>query len=233
MCIAIYVNLQVGSDAYITLGATKFKPASVERRGGSLASTCGKIWLLVAMSIATYGNLQVGSDAYITLGRTSEITAMPRTNPDSEENIRRIDSSRRTGRGGGTHGFQVHFNRAGINYTRLVSDAPSGGKEKARERAREFREILRSAIPPTLNGPARSGPAQSNTGHMGISISGASSIDNTGPLMVQANVRIAKGKPLNKKFYLKDSLDLRAAIEKAIAWRNEALETRAVSERAA
>ena len=53
-----------------TLGVTKFKLAQVERRGGSLASTCGKIWLPVAMSIAIYVNFQVGSDAYITLGVT-------------------------------------------------------------------------------------------------------------------------------------------------------------------
>ena len=158
---------------------------------------------------------------------------MPRTNPDSEENIRRIDSSRRNGKGGGTHGFQAHFNRAGINYTRLVSDAQSGGKENARELAREFREVLRSSISPSLNGPMRSGPARSNTGHMGISISGLPSMNDTTTLVVQANVRVSKGKPMNKKFNVRDFQDLRDAIAKAIAWRNEILETRAASESAA
>ena len=168
-----------------------------------------------------------------TLGRTPEMIVMPRTNPDSEENIRRIDSSRRNGKGGGTHGFQVHFNRAGINYTRLVSDAQSGGMENARELARDFREVLRSSIPTSLNGPARSGPARSNTGHMGISISGLLSMNDTTTLVVQANVRVSKGKSMNKKFNVRDFQDIRDAIARAIAWRNEILETRAASESAA
>lgn len=158
---------------------------------------------------------------------------MPRTNPDSEENIRRIDSGRRNGKGGGTHGFQVHFNRAGVNYTRLVSDAQSGGKESARELARRFREVLRSSIPPTLNGPARSGPARSNTGHMGISISGLPFMNDATTLVIQANVRVSKGKPMNRKFNVRDYQDLRDAIAKAIAWRDDILETRAASESAA
>ena len=158
---------------------------------------------------------------------------MPRTNPDSEENIRRIDSLRRKSKGGGTHGFQVHFNRSGVNYTRLISDSPSGGKEKARELAREFREVLRYSIPPTLNGPSRSGPAKSNTGHMGISVSGSSAMDDSAALMVQANVRVAKGKPMNKKFYIRNFQGLREAIQKAINWREEILQARAESESAA
>ena len=158
---------------------------------------------------------------------------MPRTNPDSEDNIRRIDSARRKSKGGGTHGFQVHFNRSGVNYTRLISDSLSGSKEKARELAREFREVLRSSIPQSLNGPSRLGPARSNTGHMGISISGLPTADNASPLMVQANVRVAKGKPMNKKFYLGNFQELRAAIQQAINWREEILQARAESERAA
>ena len=168
-----------------------------------------------------------------SLGSTKEIIGMLRTNPDSEENIRRIDSAGRTSKGGGTHGFQVHFNRSGVNYTRLVSDSPSGGKEKARELAREFREVMRSSIPQSLNGPSRLGPARSNTGYMGISISGLPTADNTSPLMVQANVRVAKGKPMNKKFYLRNFLELRAAIEQAIIWRDEILQARADRESAA
>ena len=159
---------------------------------------------------------------------------MPRTNPDSEENIRRIDSMRRKIKRGGTHGFQVHFNRAGVNYTRLVSDSLSGGKEQARELAREFREVLRSSIPTSLHGPSRSGPARSNTGHMGISISGAhTTTDTSSGLMVQANVRVAKGQPKNKKFYVRDFQELRGAIQQAITWRKELLETRAEIESAA
>ena len=58
-------------------------------------------------------------------------------------------------------------------------------------------------------------------------------MDGAAALMVQANVRVAKGKPMNKKFYMRDFQGLRDVIEKAIAWRNEILETRAANERAA
>ena len=155
---------------------------------------------------------------------------MPRTNPDSEANIRRIDSARRKTKGGGTHGFQIHFNRQGINYTHLVSDSLSGGKEKARELARERRETLRSFIPSSRNGPSRTGPARSNTGHMGVSISSSPTADTPTALMVQANVRAAKGVPLNKKFYVRDFQELRGAIQQAVAWRQEILAARAESE---
>ncbi len=158
---------------------------------------------------------------------------MPRKNPDSEENIRRIDSTRRKTKGGGTHGFQVHFNRAGVNYTRLISDSMSGGKEKARELAKEFREVLRSSIPPSRNGPGRTGPARSNTGHMGISISGSQAKVGPTALVVQANVRVEKGKPMNKKFNVRDFSDLRGAIQEAIEWRNSILAVRAALESAA
>lgn len=151
---------------------------------------------------------------------------MPRVNPDSEENIRRIDSTRRKNKGSGTHGFQVHFNRQGVNYTHLVSDSLNGGKEKAREIAREFREVLRSSIPISLNGPARSGTAKSNTGHMGISISTSPTVTTPSALMVQANVRAAKGKPMNRKFYVRDFQELRGAIQKAVSWRKEILVAR-------
>ena len=158
---------------------------------------------------------------------------MPRTNPDSEENIRRIDSARRTNKGGGTHGFQVHFNRSGVNYTRLVSDSPTGGKENARELAREFREVLRSSIPPALNGPSRSGPARSNTGRMGVSVSGTPTADRSSALIVQANVRVAKGKAMNKKFNVQNFQGLSDAIQQAINWREQVLQARAETECAA
>ena len=158
---------------------------------------------------------------------------MPRTNPDSEENIRRIDPARRINKGGGTHGFQVHFNRSGVNYTRLVSDSPTGGKENARELAREFREVLRSSIPPTLNGPSRSGPARSNTGRMGVSISGSPTADRSSALIVQANVRVAKGKAMNKKFNVQNFQGLSDAIQQAINWREQVLQSRAETECAA
>ena len=157
---------------------------------------------------------------------------MPRTNPDSEENIRRIDSAGRKAGSGGTHGFQVHFNRSQTNYTRLFSDAPCGGKEKARKLAREFREVLRDAIPKSKNGPSRVGPSRSNTGHMGVSITGATANASSGTLLVEATVRIAKGKPVNKKFHVRDLSELRSVIREAVAWREAILRERIAREQA-
>ena len=91
---------------------------------------------------------------------------MLRTNPDSELNIKRIDSRKKKKSGGGTHGFQVYFNRNYVEYTRLFSDGINGGKEAARLEARNFRSILEQAIPPSRAGAGRTGPSQSNTGHM-------------------------------------------------------------------
>jgi hypothetical protein len=64
-----------------------------------------------------------------------------RANPDSEPNIRRIDSKRKAYKQ--THGFQVHFLRGKQTVTRMFSDSIFGGKEGARRAARKFkREVL-------------------------------------------------------------------------------------------
>ena len=64
-----------------------------------------------------------------------------RINPDSEANIRRIDTKPRAQKQ--THGFQVHFLRGTKAVTKLFSDTRFGGKEGARRAARKFR---RSAV---------------------------------------------------------------------------------------
>src|SRR5205807_6191317 len=64
-----------------------------------------------------------------------------RSNPDSEPNIRRIDTKARAKKQ--THGFQVHFLRGNTAVTRMFSDSLFGGKEGARRAARRFK---RSAI---------------------------------------------------------------------------------------
>ena len=51
-------------------------------------------------------------------------------NPDSEANIRRIDTKARARKQ--THGFQVHFLRGTSVLTRMFSDTLYGGKEGAR-----------------------------------------------------------------------------------------------------
>ncbi|HXX40935.1 MAG TPA: hypothetical protein VEI58_01565 [Chthoniobacterales bacterium] len=60
-----------------------------------------------------------------------------RPNPDSEPNIRRIDTKARAKKQ--THGFQVHFLRGNNAVTKMFSDSVHGGKEAARRAARAFR----------------------------------------------------------------------------------------------
>ncbi len=75
-----------------------------------------------------------------------------RANPDSEANIRRIDSKSRAKKQ--THGFQVHFLRGREAVTRMFSDTVYGGKELARRAARKFkREAMRDLPERVFRGP--------------------------------------------------------------------------------
>lgn len=69
-----------------------------------------------------------------------------RSNPDSEQNIKRIDTKPRAKKQ--THGFQVHFVRGSSNGTRMFSDAVYGGKEQARKAARKYRREVMGDLPP-------------------------------------------------------------------------------------
>jgi hypothetical protein len=60
-----------------------------------------------------------------------------RPNPQSESNIRRIDTKARAKKQ--THGFQVHFLRGNTAVTKMFSDSVYGGKEAARRAARRFK----------------------------------------------------------------------------------------------
>ena len=76
-----------------------------------------------------------------------------RANPDSEANIRRIDSKPKAKKQ--THGFQVHFLRGTQAVTRMFSDAIHGGKENARRAARKFRKSAMGDLPERVfRGPA-------------------------------------------------------------------------------
>ena len=68
-----------------------------------------------------------------------------RVNPDSEANIRRIDSKPKAKKQ--THGFQVHFLRGTQAVTKMFSDAIHGGKESARRAARKFRKSAMGDLP--------------------------------------------------------------------------------------
>jgi hypothetical protein len=68
-----------------------------------------------------------------------------RRNPDSEENIRRIDTKARARKQ--THGFQVHFLRGGRVVTKMFSDRVYGGKKAARRAARKFKGTMLRRLP--------------------------------------------------------------------------------------
>ncbi|HMJ06404.1 MAG TPA: hypothetical protein VK474_09145 [Chthoniobacterales bacterium] len=77
-----------------------------------------------------------------------------RPNPDSEPNIRRIDSKARATKQ--THGFQVHFLRGREVVTKMFSDTIYGGKESARRAARKFKRSAMLELPERLfRGPLR------------------------------------------------------------------------------
>jgi hypothetical protein len=84
-----------------------------------------------------------------SLGKT--FIMRKRSNPDSEQNIKRIDTKPRAKKQ--THGFQVHFVRGSSTGTRMFSDAVYGGKEQARKAARKYRREVMGDLPPrtTLN----------------------------------------------------------------------------------
>jgi hypothetical protein len=67
------------------------------------------------------------------------------SNPQSEENIRRIDTKARAKKQ--THGFQVHFLRGDRTVTKMFSDNVYGGKQAARRAARKFKQSMRRRLP--------------------------------------------------------------------------------------
>ncbi len=76
-----------------------------------------------------------------------------RANPDSEANIRRIDSKPKAKKQ--THGFQVHFLRGTQSVTKMFSDSIYGGKESARRAARKFKRTALGELPERMfYGPA-------------------------------------------------------------------------------
>ena len=81
-----------------------------------------------------------------------------RANPDSEANIRRIDSKPRAKKQ--THGFQVHFLRGAEAVTKMFSDTIYGGKESARRAARKFKKGAMADLPERIF----RGPVSAETG---------------------------------------------------------------------
>ena len=86
-----------------------------------------------------------------------------RANPDSEANIRRIDSKARAKKQ--THGFQVHFLRGTESVTKMFSDTVYGGKEQARRAARKFkREAMRDLPERIFRGPVSAKKSRRKSG---------------------------------------------------------------------
>ncbi|MDQ3626121.1 MAG: hypothetical protein M3372_03195 [Verrucomicrobiota bacterium] len=82
-----------------------------------------------------------------------------RANPDSEANIRRIDSKAKAKKQ--THGFQVHFLRGREAVTKMFSDTVYGGKESARRAARKFKRSAMAELPERVfRGPVKAQPVR-------------------------------------------------------------------------
>jgi len=93
------------------------------------------------------------------------IVVMRRPNPQSESNIRRIDTKARAKKQ--THGFQVHFIRGNQSVTKMFSDSVYGGKEAARRAARRFKNKAMSGLSRTSRSkrkPARKAPRRRRGG---------------------------------------------------------------------
>src|SRR5437667_2189472 len=82
-----------------------------------------------------------------------------RPNPDSEQNIKRIDTKPRAKKQ--THGFQVHFVRGENVVTKMFSDSVYGGKEVARRVARKFKRSALGDLP--ARAPRRSARRSAKT----------------------------------------------------------------------
>jgi len=100
-----------------------------------------------------------------------------RANPDSEANIRRIDSKSRAAKQ--THGFQVHFLRGNQAVTRMFSDTIHGGKEQARRAARKFKREAMVDLPGRIfRGPV--GAMKTKSGKSASAKSGGSKVGAKG-----------------------------------------------------
>ena len=89
------------------------------------------------------GSLKSG-DGLLTLSLVI-MSRRKRPNPQSEENIRRIDTKSRAKKQ--THGFQVHFLRGDRVVTKMFSDNVFGGKQAARRAARKFKNSMLRRLP--------------------------------------------------------------------------------------
>ena len=84
-----------------------------------------------------------------------------RPSPQSEANIRRIDTKMRAKKQ--THGFQVHFLRGTTAVTKMFSDSIYGGKEAARRAARKFKRGALTKLAKRIIGGGKKKPRRRKT----------------------------------------------------------------------
>src|ERR1700710_948408 len=100
-------------------------------------SACAEIFQRRARLEKTKDVAVAPRDFCLSFALVRQICMKKRANPDSEANIRRIDSKSKAKKQ--THGFQVHFLRGNDAVTRMFSDTVYGGKDLARRAARKFK----------------------------------------------------------------------------------------------
>ena len=150
-------------------------------------------------------------------------------NPDSEPNIRRIDSRQKAKRH--THGFQVHFDRQDEIYTKLFSDSVWDGKENARVKARKFKAQLEPKLPPRI-AFVHTTDKRSQFGKVGFSFRERKNQDGSITKYISASARIAKGKAMNTQIRIEND-HIGAALKNAKRWRNKILRIRMANEKKA
>lgn len=156
-----------------------------------------------------------------------------RPNPDSERNIKRIDKEK-SGGGGATHGFQVHFKRAGQTYQKFFSDSKYGGKDAAREKARAYRDKAEPHVPAKIDrrGTARwsnNKNKRNKSGVIGIHYRRRKKVDGSESLYVVAVAAPAPLMQIHKQFLVGDR-EIQSVIAEAISWRESVLAERARKE---
>lgn len=146
-------------------------------------------------------------------------------NKQSVKNIKRIDSPK-------THGWQVHVRRGGKLVTKLFSDSKLGGKRKALDAAKQYRDGLIEEMAKWEKPLWRiKRTPRTNTGVMGVSQTEYNTRSGKKRKVITVTVRSELGKAVNRKFSV-DKLGYEVAVKKAVAWRKKILRERLKEDKA-
>ena len=148
----------------------------------------------------------------------------PRTNPLSEQNIKRIDT--RPGSPKQTHGFQVYICRQGTVHTKHFSDRAMGGQKKALKAARDYRDALLEKLPPQeLIRISHTRNARNTSGHVGVSFRERANLKGDLVRYICVSVRPERGKGINRSFRYTKSTKAEVLAE-ALAFRESVIARR-------